>query len=94
MSDAEILIRGTQYVRIWGAARTLELNDAYHIQRYFPISLAIGDDEGGAALIFTDTAQGFGLYKCDFGDLDPDSATFIASSLSEFLISGVGVDAF
>lgn len=94
MASAEILITEYTYIRIWGAADAVEMNDANAIQRYFPVSLAIGDDEGGNALVLTDGKHGFGLYKCNFGDLDPKSAEFIAATLADFLIRGVGLDVF
>lgn len=89
----EILITKIQYIRIWGAERAVEMNDAYEIQKYIPVSLAIGDDEGGSVLILMDGARGFGLYTAGFGDLDLESAVFIAPTLSDLLINGIGVDA-
>ena len=41
-------------------------------------------------LILMDGPSGPGLYSMRFADPDPDEATFIAASLSEFLVGGVG----
>ena len=38
------------------------MNESYEIQDYIPNSLAVGDDEGGNALIYFEGAEGFGLY--------------------------------
>lgn len=50
MTEAEILVMGESYIRIWGAPGCMEMNDAYNIQKYIPNSLAIGDDEGGKVM--------------------------------------------
>lgn len=92
MTDVEILVNQRKYVRIWGPARVLEMNEAYEVQKNIPSSLAVGDDEGGSALILMKGGHGFGLYKVGFGDLDVDDASYIAPSLEEFLINAVGID--
>lgn len=66
------------------------MNSAYEIQKYIPDSLAIGDDEGGQALLYMNGIQGFGLYLCGFGDLDPETAMFVAPTLNSFLVEGNG----
>lgn len=93
MNCPEIRIAENQYVRIWGALLAIEMNEANEIQKYIPISLAIGDDEGGSAIILMDGARGCGLYITGFGDLDAETAVFIAPTLSDFLIRGIGADA-
>ncbi|MEO4046195.1 hypothetical protein AAFN46_03775 [Pseudomonas sp. CAU 1711] len=93
MTDVEILVNQQKYVRIWGPARVLEMNEAYEVQKNIPTSLAIGDDEGGSALILMAGDHGFGLYKVGFGDLDVDDASYIAPSLEEFLINAIGIEA-
>ena len=93
MTEVEILVNEKSYIRIWGAARCVEMNDAYQIQKYIPNSLAIGDDEGGMALIVMAGPRGMGIYTVGFGDLDANDAKFIAPSLSKFLIGGEGIEA-
>ncbi len=90
MTEVEILIDGNKYIRIWGPDGCIEMNVEYEIQSYIPHSLAIGDNEGGMALVLMEGSSGFGLYKVGFGDLDRADAIYIASSLSEFLIQGTG----
>ncbi|BBB66586.1 hypothetical protein UNDYM_2333 [Undibacterium sp. YM2] len=92
MTEVEILVNSKNYVRIWGPLRCIEMNEAYQIQKYISNSLAIGDDEGGKALIPITGKQGYGLYITGFGDLDADSAEFIAPTLHSFFVDGVGVN--
>ena len=92
ITDIEFQVNGHKYIRLWGPARAIEMNKAYEIRENIPNSLAIGDDEGGMALILMTGKQGFGLYKVGFGDLDADDAEYIASSLEEFLVNGIGID--
>lgn len=68
------------------------MNDAYNIQENIPNSLAIADDEGGKALIYTIGEKGFGLYVIAFNDLDVDELQYVASSLSDLMINNVGID--
>jgi hypothetical protein len=93
-SDVEIAIAANAFVRIWGAARAIDLNGAHFIQQYIPNSLAIGDDEGGQALILATGLNGYGLYLVGFGDLDMSDASFIARTLKDFLVFGEGVFRF
>ncbi|EOU8735676.1 TPA: SMI1/KNR4 family protein [Escherichia coli] len=94
MTEAEILVMNELYIRIWGAEGCIEMNDAYHIQKYIPNSLAIGDNEGGKVILYASGKGGFGLYQVGFGDLDINDAEFISSSLTELLIYGIGADKF
>lgn len=57
------------------------MNEAHDIQKYIPNSLAIGDDEGGMALLYIDGKEGFGLYTVGFGNLDIEETIKIAPSL-------------
>jgi hypothetical protein len=57
-----------------------------------PKSLAIGDDEGGGALIYLHGKAGFGLYLCRFADIDIDEAVLVAPSLTELLVNNVGIN--
>lgn len=92
VTEVEILVQESKYLRIWSASGCIEMNQEYEIQRYIPSSLAIGDDEGGSAFLYMNGKKGFGLYKLGFGDLDPDDAEYVASSLFELLIEGIGVN--
>lgn len=91
-SDIEFNISYQMYIRIWGASVCIEMNEAYDVQKYLPNSLAIGDDEGGGALIYLQGKDGFGIYYNRFADLDIKEAVKIAPSLTELLINNVGVD--
>lgn len=43
-SEAEVLVQGDTYIRIWGAEGCIEMNESYHIQKYTPEAISIGDD--------------------------------------------------
>lgn len=92
VSDAEILVQGELYIRIWGASGCIEMNDSYFIQKYIPDALAIGDDEGGQAIFYAKGNNGYGLYRVGFGNLDIADAVFISDSLYSLLIEGKGAD--
>ena len=91
-SEFEFAVSNTQYIRIWGASGCIEMNEAYHIQKYIPQSLAIGDDEGGNALIYAAGQEGFGVYVVAFNDLDIDEMKYVSDSLISLLVNGMGVE--
>ena len=91
-TEIEISVRNQRYIRIWGADGCIELNEAYFIQKYIPNSLAIGDDEGGNAIIYAEGKNGFGVYAVSFSDLDADEIIFIAKSLKEILVFAKGIE--
>lgn len=93
-TELEICVDKKKYFRLWGAKGCIELNDAYHIQKYIPDSLAIGDDECSNAVIYANGEKGPGLYIVPFNDLEADSMIYIAGSLRDFLVDGVGLDVF
>ena len=93
-SEIEILVDEKKYIRVWGANGCIEMNDAYHIQRYIPDSLAIGDDECSNVVLYTYGKNGFGLYIVPFNDLDVDELIYIADSLEGFLVNDEGIDIF
>ena len=70
--------------------QTLELNREYHVARYLPQALAIGDDGGGGLFLHMAGAAGKGLYYCRAGDLDAAEAVKIADSLRGLLAEGQG----
>lgn len=91
-SNVEINVNDQMYIRIWGASDCIEMNEAYKVQNYLLHSLAIGDDEGGGALIYLQSKDGFGIYYNSFGNLDMEDAVKIAPSLTELLVNNVGVN--
>ena len=93
-TELEILVNGVKYIRIWGANGCIEMNDAYHIQKYIPNSLAIGDDECSNAVLYANGNNGFGVYMVSFGDLGIDEIVYIADSLEAFLVNEEGIDIF
>jgi hypothetical protein len=93
-SDFEILVDNEMYIRFWGAAGCLEMNPAYGIQENLGACLAIGDDEGGKAFILMPETAEFrhGLYLVSFGCLDLEYSRYIANSLEDLLIIGIGAE--
>lgn len=93
-NDLEISIQDKKVLRLWTVAGCAEMNEAHHIQKYLPNAWAIGDDEGGFAIVRVKNRTNPGLYAVSFSDLDDNEKIFISRSLSEFLFSGVGMDIF
>lgn len=91
-TEIEIKVDNKMYIRIWSPSGCIEMNESYNIQTYIPNSLAIGDDEGGRALMYITGNEGFGLYIGSFGDLDIDDAIKIAPSLQDLLVNNIGKD--
>lgn len=91
-SEIEILVDGKKYIRLWGADGCIEMNTAYKIGESRPDSLAIADDEGGNAMIYTTGQNGFGLYMIAFNNLDTDALQYVAGSLTDLLVNGTGID--
>lgn len=91
-TEVEINVSGEKYIRIWSPAGCVEMNESYEIQDYIPDSLAVGDDEGGNALIYFEGKGGFGLYIVGFGDLDAEEAVKVAASLNDLLINDIGIE--
>ena len=92
--DLEINIQDKKVLRLWTATGCAEMNEAHRIQKYLPNAWAIGDDEGGFAIIRVKNHASPGLYAVSFSDLDDDEKIFLAHSIPEFLFSGVGMDIF
>lgn len=91
-TNAEFNVNNEMYIRIWGPVDCIEINEAHNIQKYIPNSLAIGDDEGGKALLYAGGNEGFGLYIVEFGNLDIEEAIKISHSLKTLLVDGMGVE--
>lgn len=81
-------------VRIWSAESCLEMNQAYYIQKYIPEGIAIADDGCDNILLYANGKKGFGLYIVAFNNLDIDEMIYLAKSLRDFLIKGIGIDIF
>ena len=60
--DMEFGICGEKVLRLWTTAGCCEMNKAYHIQEYPPDAWAIGDDEGGFAIIRVKDETKPGIY--------------------------------
>ncbi len=93
-TEIEIQVDGKKYIRIWGANGCIEMNTAYHIQKYIPDSLAIGDDECSNAVLYAYGHKGFGVYIVPLNDLGVDEMVFIATSLKDFFVNEKGIDVF
>lgn len=91
-TEIEIKVNNEMYIRFWGPLGCIEMNEAYEVQKYLPNSLAIGDDEGGGALIYLFGKDGLGLYYSRFSDLDIEEAVKISNSLTELLVNDEGID--
>lgn len=91
-AEMEIIVKNRKCIRIWSPTGSIELNSAYKVQEFIPKSLAIGDDEGGNALLYAYGNDGFGLYMVGFGDMVIEDAVKIAPSLSALLYNNVGLD--
>jgi hypothetical protein len=91
-TEMEIKVKERRYIRIWSLKGCIEMNNAYRIQSYIPSSLAIGDDEGGNAIIYGSGGEGFGLYAVSFSDLDISEAILIAPTLYDLLENNVGIE--
>lgn len=93
-TELEILVNNEKYIRVWGAKGCIEMNSAYHIQKYIPDSLAIGDDECSNAVLYANGSNGFGIYMVSFGDLDVNEMVYIADSLEAFFVKEKGIDIY
>jgi hypothetical protein len=91
-TEIEVKVNDIMYIRIWSPLGCIEMNKAYQIQDYLPKSLAIGDDEGGAALVYIEIDDELGLYLCRYDEIDINSVKKIAPSLNDFLINNIGVE--
>ena len=70
------------------------MNTSYHIQKYIPDSLAIGDDECSNAVLYAKGNLGFGVYIVSFGNLGIDEMVYIADSLESFFSEERGINIF
>lgn len=92
-SEMEIVDKNaTCCFRVWGVNGCLEMNEAYDVKRSLPGALAVGDNEAGALLVYISSARKPGLYRVSLGDMDADSAIWIADSLDELLFEAKNVE--
>ena len=92
--DLEISIYGEKILRLWTTTGCAEMNEAYHIQKYIPNAWAIGDDEGGNAIIYVKENNDIKLYAVSFSNIDDDDKVYIAPSLGDFFNDNIGVNIF
>ncbi len=84
---------GYWFIRIYGAATAIRMNEAYHVQRGLPQALAIGDNEGGEMLLQMPSANPPGIYHIPMSCLsDMEESTYIAANLKELLTQGKNLD--
>ncbi len=91
-TEIQICVDDSDYLRIWSANGVMELNRAYEIQKYLPKALALGDDDWGRAILWMPFAARLGIYLCGFGALDEEEALFVAPSLEDLLVKGIGIE--
>lgn len=92
-SEMEIVDKNaTCCFRVWGVNGCLEMNEAYDVKGSLPGALAVGDNEAGALLVYLSNDRKPGLYRVRLGDMDADSALWIAESLDELLFEAKNVD--
>ncbi len=91
-TEVEIGLKNSMYIRIWSAEGCIEMNEAYQIQSYLPDALAFADDENCNVFLFTTGKNGKGIYRVSLSDLEIEEMVYIADSLSDFFIKGIGMD--
>lgn len=85
---ADLGVDGLWFLRIWGPAGCIDMNDAYNIQKEIPESLALGDNEGcGFLILLADEAQP-GIYLIRTSYINRKGAIYLAKNLSDLLVKG------
>lgn len=79
------------YLGVWGAEECVEMNEAFNIQEYVTNGIAVADNGGGGCLIYMEGNKGYGVYQLGFGNLFPEEGVYIAHSLRDILVKGLGV---
>ena len=82
-TEIEISYKG-KYLRLYGPARCIEMNDAYEISKRIPGAIPVGDNGGGEAMIFLPRPER-GIYRVGYGSLALEDAEFVAQSLEDLL---------
>lgn len=80
------------YIRIWGPEGCLDMDEGYDISLRIPGAVPIGDNGGGKVLLYMKGKGGNGLYIVGYGDLDAEDAKWVASSIRELLVDGLGAE--
>jgi hypothetical protein len=93
-TEIELQHRNGQYVRIWGPAGCVTMDQGYGIRQRIPSAIPIGDDGGGHVIFYANGKRGSGLYHVSYGNLDVDDAIWIAPSLVELIGKATGIDSF
>ena len=84
-TEIEVEFENGRYLRVWGPSGCLEMDEAYMVSAQIIDSIPVGDDGGGHVLYYHNGKAGWGLYCNGYGDLDPDSAVWIAENLEQLL---------
>lgn len=92
--EIEFHIKEEKYISIWGAKRCVEMNKAYHIQKYILEGIAIADDGFNNVLLYANGKKGFGVYIANFGDLNVEEMKYISKSMKELVIEEIGINVF
>ena len=91
-TDIVLLWDGEVYLYIWGPETVLERDETYEISALMPGAFPFGDDGGGRVFVHMNGSRGPGVYSCGFGVLLVDEGILVATSLSEMLTAGAGID--
>ena len=75
-------------VVIYGIEELEERQGAYEIEFYAPGYLAIGDDSGGAVIIFKENA----VLTVDAGSMSPKDMVLISGSITQWVLQGCPLD--
>jgi hypothetical protein len=82
VTELEVAYRG-RYLRLYGPAGCVEMDQAYSIAASIPGAITIGDNGGGDAILFL---PGAGIVRVGYGALHPDEVEHVAASLEDLLI--------
>jgi hypothetical protein len=95
VGDMELLVNLPNdeqwYLRLWGAATCLEMNETLEVQIYLAEALAIGTDEGGSVLVLVPHASPPGLYRVGMGSMALSDAHYLCTTLTELLVHGKNI---
>jgi chorismate synthase len=90
VTEIELEWNAEQYLRIWHPDGCLEMDEAYDISLHIKGAIPIGDNGGGKVIFYMNGIEnGWGLYLVGFGNLDPEEAEYLASSLTDLLCKGI-----
>lgn len=82
-------------IYIWSAGVALMKREEFEIfpdDDFMQSTWSLGDDLGGLVYFYGEGKDGFGIYRTSAGTMCFEDAKKIASSLTEFLVDGVGID--